>query len=70
MGYTEQSFSMSWSYEYVHVFQEPPKRYFHPENGHFLIKTTRKYKDIELLNNVGHHFNFFFKEIKNAKMDK
>lgn len=63
-GFTEQSFSMEWKRDYVHVFTGIPLRYFHPEDGCFLIKTTRKYKDIELLNNVGHHFNFYFREIK------
>jgi len=49
MGLMENSFSMSWSYNTVNIFDGIPTNYFHPQEGHFIIKTTKEYPDIKIL---------------------
>ncbi len=56
---SESSFSMPWSRKYASVSSTPPnKNRFKPEFGDFIVKTTRKYDDIEFIGYTGNRSNF------------
>ena len=38
-----------WSTNRVYLWNIPPRKYFKPSDGHFIIKTTRTYKDFKIL---------------------
>jgi len=43
--------SMGWSTTGANVWNTPPTHYFRPELGHFIVKITRIYPDIEFTGN-------------------
>lgn len=57
----ETSFSMFYSKKECAVFSGIPDRYFYPQDGDFLIKTTRQYCDLEILGKSGHKSNYLFR---------
>lgn len=43
--------SMGWSDSGACLWDEPPSSYFKPQEGHFLVVTSRKYSDLEFTGN-------------------
>lgn len=43
------------------IFDELPIMYFDPNEGDFIIKTTRQYPDLEILKYTGINSNYTFK---------
>ena len=46
VGLNDSMMSMCWLENSICVWKEPPTHYFKPEEGHFIVKTTKHYKDI------------------------
>jgi len=42
---SEASFNMPWTTNLARTWETPPKRYFRPQDRHFIICTTREYPD-------------------------
>lgn len=60
IGMIEQAFSMGWAYNQCAVWPEVPTHMFKPQEGHFLVKTTRTYPDLQVLGYAGNRSNFKF----------
>lgn len=45
------------------VWNNPPVHYFQPDKGDFIIKTTRLYKDLDIIKYTGSKGNYYFKQI-------
>lgn len=54
------SLHMYYSTYLCDIFQVPPTHYFKPYEGDFIIKTTRIYSDLEILEYSGHKSNYNF----------
>jgi len=50
--YDQSTCSMGWSSNMANLWDSPPLHYFDPAEGHFIIKVTRKYPDIEFTGKV------------------
>jgi len=61
LGLYETSFNMVWGHNQVKIYPEIPIHHFIPQEGHFIIKTSKVYDDIEFLNRQGYHTNYYFK---------
>ena len=66
IGFCNDSFSMSYRYNCVHIWNNPPNHYFKPQLGDFIICLNRKYDDVEVysLNKEHHTFkgNYMFRQ--------
>ena len=48
VGFCNDSFCMTYRYNCVHIWNEPPEHYFNPQNGDFIICLNRTYDDVEV----------------------
>lgn len=66
VGFCNDSFSMSWRYHCVHIWDYPPNHYFKPQRGDFIICLNRKYDDVEVYSLIkeNHTFkgNYWFRQ--------
>jgi hypothetical protein len=66
VGFCNDSFSMSYRYNCVHIWGYPPNHYFNPKRGDFIICLNKKYDDVRVLPliKVNHTFkgNFLFEQ--------
>ena len=61
MSIYESSFSMPWSTNVARVWDVPPTHYFLPQQGHFIVCTTRQHPDLYFTGRSDRRGNFEWK---------
>lgn len=57
----ERSFEMFYSIEKCCIFNDIPIAYFRPQEGDFIIKTSRQYSDLEIIKYAKSKSNYLWK---------